>query len=61
MEMLLENWLYITSRILPVGLNSFYLFIYIFISKPSEFIPTIAESPNLSSVQEQYKSFLWLH
>lgn len=31
MEMLLENWLYITSRILPVGLDSFYLF-YLFIN-----------------------------
>lgn len=24
MKMLLEKWLYITSRILPVGLNSFF-------------------------------------
>lgn len=30
------------------------LFLYL---KPSKFIPTIAEGPNLSSVQKQYKFF----
>lgn len=38
-----------------------FLFIYLFTLKPSKFIPTIVEGPNLSSVQMQYKSFLWLH
>lgn len=46
MKTLLEKWLYITSRILPVGLNSFF---FCFILKTSKFITTIDEGPDPAS------------
>lgn len=58
LKMLLENWLNLTSWILPVGLNSFFYFFILFILKTSKFITTIDEGPNLALVQEQDKSFL---
>lgn len=56
MKMLLEHWLYITSRIFAVGFNSF--FFLLFILKTGKFITAVDESPNLASVQEQCKSSL---
>lgn len=54
-ELALHHFQNLSSRIKQL------LFIYLFTLKPSKFIPTIAEGRNLSSVQEQYESFLWLH
>lgn len=57
LKMLLENWLNVTSWILPVGLNSAFFFL-LFILKTTKFITTIDEGPNLALVQEQDRAFL---